>query len=225
MTKFRVIMMGGTGQVGAAVVRALVKSPACLEVVLINRRLAEPVWGPLVRQVVLDPGSEAFGGEVAELVKASATGEATLHAVSCLGVGAGSNKLSEDELKKLEVGIVGAFARGCHAGGIRHFCLLSAAGSSSSSSLRYARIMGLKEETVRAAGFDRVEIFRPGIIAGNAHTPGAVAVLGRLFPGAMNTIDQEDIAGAFAAEIARAAPPGVRLLNNRDMRALARGGT
>ena len=50
------------------------------------------------------------------------------------------------------------------------------------SRIRYVRVMGLKEETVREVGFKRLAIFRPGIIAGNAHTPGYVAWLGRLIP-------------------------------------------
>jgi hypothetical protein len=35
-------------------------------------------------------------------------------------------RLSEEELQRLEVGVVGAFARGCHDAGIAQFCLLSA---------------------------------------------------------------------------------------------------
>jgi uncharacterized protein YbjT (DUF2867 family) len=35
---FRVLIIGGTGQVGAAVVRALVAEPSCAEVVMVNRK-------------------------------------------------------------------------------------------------------------------------------------------------------------------------------------------
>jgi uncharacterized protein YbjT (DUF2867 family) len=35
---FRVLIIGGTGQVGAAVVRALAAQPSCAEVVMVNRR-------------------------------------------------------------------------------------------------------------------------------------------------------------------------------------------
>ena len=35
---FRVLIIGGTGQVGAAVVRALAAEPSCAEVVMVNRR-------------------------------------------------------------------------------------------------------------------------------------------------------------------------------------------
>jgi uncharacterized protein YbjT (DUF2867 family) len=76
------------------------------------------------------------------------------------------------------------------------------------SRIRYARVMGLKEETVQGVGFKSLAIFRPGIIAGNAHTPGYAAWLGRLIPGPWGTIEQDDIGRAFAAEfISSSAPP------------------
>jgi uncharacterized protein YbjT (DUF2867 family) len=109
---------------------------------------------------------------------------------------------SEEELKRLEVGVVGAFAHGCHDAGIAQFCLLSAAGSTARSRFRYARVMGMKEDTVRNAGFARLAIFRPGIIVGNAHTPAWVGWLGRLVPGSFGNIDQRILGRSMAAEIA-----------------------
>jgi hypothetical protein len=62
--------------------------------------------------------------------------------------------------------------------------------------------MGLKEDTVRAIGFARLAIFRPGIIVGNAHTPAWVGWLGSLVPGPWGSIDQRILGRAIAAEIA-----------------------
>jgi hypothetical protein len=56
--------------------------------------------------------------------------------------------------------------------------------------------MGLKDEAVQEIGFQRLAIFRPGIIAGNAHTPRDVAWLGRLIRGSFGAIEQDDIGGA-----------------------------
>jgi hypothetical protein len=109
---------------------------------------------------------------------------------------------SEEELKRLEVGVVGAFARGCHDAGITQFCLLSAAGSTARIRFRYVRVMGMKEDTVRSIGFTRLAIFRPGIIVGNSHTPAWVASLGRLVPGSFGNIDQQILGRSIAAEIA-----------------------
>jgi uncharacterized protein YbjT (DUF2867 family) len=130
---------------------------------------------------------------------------------------------SEEQLKALEIGVVGGFARGCRAGGITRFSLLSAAGSSANSRIRYARVMGLKEETVRGIGFERLTIFRPGIIAGNAHTPRYLAFLGRLVPGSFGTIEQDDIGRAFVAQfVSNSVPNGIVVLENGAMRQKSR---
>src|SRR5260370_39172870 len=110
--------------------------------------------------------------------------------VSCVSLGGGSRKWSDEALIKLEVEIVGAFARGCKAGGVTNFGLLTAAGTSSKSKIRYARVMGLKEEAVQEIGSSRLAIFRPGVIGGNVHTPGWVVVFERFFPGSVGTVDQ-----------------------------------
>ena len=220
---FRVLIVGGTGQVGAAVVRALIAEPSCAEVVMVNRRAIAPTADPRVRQVILDTASAPFPAEMTRLAQSMVALGDPVYGASCVGVGKGSLKWSEEELKALEIGVVGGFARGCRAGGITHFSLLSAAGSTAKSRIRYARVMGLKEETIQGAGFQRLAIFRPGIIAGNAHTPRYVAWLGRLIPGSFGAIEQDDIGRAFVAEfIDSSAPNGVVHLENGAMRQMSR---
>ena len=220
---FRVLIIGGTGQVGAAVVRALAAEPACAEVVMINRKAISLNADSRVRQVILDTAAAQFSAEVTKLAQRMVAQGDPVYGASCVGVGKGSMKWSEAELKALEIGVVGGFARGCLAGGIIRFSLLSAAGSTAKSRIRYARVMGLKEEAVETLGFQRLAIFRPGIIAGNAHTPSYVAWLGRLIPGPFGTIEQADIGRAFVAEfINSSAPDGVVYLENGAMRQRSR---
>ena len=220
---FRVLIIGGTGQVGAAVVRALAAEPSCAEVVMVNRRPISPTADLRVRQVILDTSDAQFPAEVTKIAQSMVAQGDPVYGASCVGVGKGSMKWSEEELKALEIGVVGGFARGCQAGGITQFSLLSAAGSTAKSRIRYARIMGLKEETVRGIGFKRLAIFRPGIIAGNVHTPRYAAWLGRLIPGSFGTIEQDDIGRAFVAEfVGRPAPDGVVYLENGAMRQRSR---
>ena len=175
---FRVLIIGGTGQVGAAVVRALVAEPSCAEVVMVNRKAIPLTATHRLRQVILDTAAAQFPAEVTKLALSMVALGDPVYGASCVGVGKGSMKWSEEELKALEIGVVGGFARGCHAGGIAQFALLSAAGSTPKSRIRYARVMGLKEETVQGIGFKRLAIFRPGIIAGNAHTPRLCCLVG-----------------------------------------------
>ena len=220
---FRVLILGGTGQVGAAVVRALAAEPSCAEVVMVSRRAVSQAADPRVRGVILDTAAAQFPAEVTRLAQSMVAQGDPVYGASCVGVGKGSLQWSEEQLKALEIGVVGGFARGCQAGGITRFSLLSAAGSSVKSRIRYARIMGMKEETVQAIGFERLTIFRPGIIAGNAHTPRYVALLGRLIPGSFGTIEQDDIGRAFVAEfISNSAAGGVVVLENAAMRQRSR---
>jgi uncharacterized protein YbjT (DUF2867 family) len=225
MDAFRVLLIGGTGQVGSAVVRALAADPACAEVVMVNRREHAAPTASRVRQVVLDTAGPGFAGDIATLARGLMAHGGTVFGASCVGVGSGSMKWTEEQLKALEVGVVGGFARGCHAGGIKRFALLSAVGSDPTSRIRYVRVMGMKEAAVEAVGFDRLAIFQPGIIAGNAHTPGYVAWLGRLVPGRFGVIEQDDIGRAFVAEFKRGLEAhGVSRFENGAMRHMARSG-
>jgi len=220
---FRVLIIGGTGQVGAAVVRALAAEPSCAEVVMVNRRALSLPTDARLRQVVLDTAGPDFSAHVTTLARSLVAQSGLVHGASCVGVGKGSRQWSEEELKALEIGVVGGFALGCHDGGITRFALLSAAGSDAGSRIRYARVMGLKEQTVQAVGFKRLAIFRPGIIGGNVHTPGYVAWLGRLIPGRFGTIEQDDIGRAFVAEfISASVPDGVAYFENGAMRQMSR---
>jgi uncharacterized protein YbjT (DUF2867 family) len=217
------LIIGGTGQVGASVVRALAAEPSCAEVVMVNRKAIPLTAGPRVRQVIVDTSASRFSADVTALAQSMVAQGDPVYGASCVGVGKGSRQWSEAELKALEIGVVGGFARGCHAGGITRFALLSAAGSHARSRIRYARVMGLKEEAVQAIGFERLAIVRPGIIGGNVHTPGYVAWLGRLIPGRFGTIEQDDIGRAFVAEfISSPAANGVVYLENAAMRQVSR---
>jgi uncharacterized protein YbjT (DUF2867 family) len=201
---FAAIILGGTGQVGGAAVAELLAIPECREVVMVTRKAIAA--RARVRNVVLDTGAADFAARSASLAR-EVLSQGPASAVSCVGVGAGSARWSEEELQRLEVGVVGAFARGCHDAGIAQFCLLSAVGSTARSRIRYARVMGMKEDTVRSIGFARLAIFRPGIIVGNAHTPAWAGWLGKLVPGPYGNIDQQILGRSIAGEIA---------LHNRD---------
>jgi len=216
---FAVIILGGTGQVGGAAVAELLAISECREVVMVTRK---PIAArSRVRNVVLDTGAADFAERTAELAR-EVLSQGPVSAVSCVGVGSGSGRWSEEELKRLEVGVVGAFAHACHEAGIAQFCLLSAAGSSARSRIRYARVMGMKEDTVRRVGFTRLAIFRPGIIVGNAHTPTWVGWLGSLVPGSFGNIDQQVLGRSIAAEVTlHSRDAGAVTLENAAMKKLA----
>ena len=216
---FAAMILGGTGQVGGAAVAELLAIPECREVVMITRK---PIAArSRVRGIVLDTEAADFAERAAAVAReVLSLGPAS--AVSCVGVGSGSMRWSEEELQRLELGVVGAFARGCHRAGIAQFCLLSAVGSTARSRFRYVRVMGMKEDTVRGIGFTRLAIFRPGIIVGNAHTPAWAGWLGTLVPGPFGNIDQRILGRSIAAEIAlHNREAGEVTLENAAMKKLA----
>jgi len=212
-------VLGGTGQVGGAAVAELLAIPECREVVMITRKpVAERTR---VRNVVLDTGGVDFAERTEEVARETLS-RGPASAVSCVGVGSGSMRWSEEELKRLELGVVGAFARGCCDAGIAQFCLLSAVGSTAKSRFRYVRVMGMKEDTLRSIGFRRLAIFRPGIIVGNAHTPAYAGWLGSLVPGKFGNIDQQVLGRSMAAEVAlNSQETGEAIFENAAMKKLA----
>src|SRR6188508_1135254 len=101
---FRVLIIGGTGQVGAAVVRTLAAEPSCSEVVMVSRRAISRTTGPRVRQVILDTAAAQFPAAVTTLAQSMVAQGDLVCGASCVGVGTGSLKWSEEELKALEIG-------------------------------------------------------------------------------------------------------------------------
>ena len=99
---FRVLIAGGTGQVGAAVVRALVAEPSCAEVVMINRRANSLTADPRVRQVILDTASAQFPTEVTRLAQGMVAQGDPVYGASCIGVGQGSLQWSKFNFRKNE---------------------------------------------------------------------------------------------------------------------------
>lgn len=98
---FRVLIAGGTGQVGAAVVCALEAEPSCAEVVMVTRRAMSPAAHARVRQVILDTADARFPAEVTKLAQSLVAQGDPVYGASCIGVGQGSMKWSEEDLKAL----------------------------------------------------------------------------------------------------------------------------
>jgi uncharacterized protein YbjT (DUF2867 family) len=119
------VVLGATGNVGRQIVNLLAASPAVRQVVVVNRRQIDDFKRmPKVREVVV-PDMDKLA-EAAE----SAAREADATVGFCaIGVGKGSQKMPEAEVRKIEVQYPEAFAKGCKAGGVRSMGLMTAAGS------------------------------------------------------------------------------------------------
>src|SRR5271155_2534702 len=91
---FAAIILGGTGQVGSAAVAELLAIPECREVVMVTRK---PIAArSRVRNIVLDTGAADFAERTAALAR-EVLSQGPASAVSCVGVGSGSMRWSEEE--------------------------------------------------------------------------------------------------------------------------------
>ncbi len=219
------ILLGGTGQVGGAVARALIASEVCERLTLVGRRTASTFEHQAkVDQIVVDTGAADFEDQVGQAAQGHDVG------ISCLGVGSGSASMTEEALMAIEVELPRQFARGCKAAGIEVFELLTAVGagrSQTNSRFKYVRVMSKKQESVAAVGFEKLAIFQPGTIVGNTHTPRWVTPFMGLIPDSLGwgNIHLDELAGAFVAHLeTRVASQATPIVSygNKEMKQLIR---
>lgn len=211
------VVLGASGSVGGALMRALIQSAQLRPIItLVRRSLAEQValaraQGVELREVIvptMDPASlEAATREAIRALDGDAVG------LSVLGVGAGTAKLTLEQHRAVDVALNAAFARGLKVSGrVRHLAFMSAAGANPAAATtgsgaagmpRYARVKGESEEAVKAGGPAVVSIFRPSMIIGSQHTPWLLEKVLPLFsfatPAKYKSISVDEIAHAMVA--------------------------
>jgi uncharacterized protein YbjT (DUF2867 family) len=195
------ILFGGSGEVGGAVARELIKSDACSQLTMLGRRAVPAMQGEAkVEQIVVDTSAADFE----EVVKEKAQGHDV--AISCIGIGSGTMSMSEEQMLGVEVNMLGKYARGCKAAGIEIFELLTAVGikeTHADSRIKALRVMGKKHKAVLEVGFGQLAVFKPGMIVGNAHSPRWITIFTRVIPDSLGwgNIRQDEVARAFVAHL------------------------
>ena len=110
--------------------------------------------------------------------------------------------------------------------GARHFSLVSALGASRTSPFFYSRVKGELEDDLRRMGWPSLAVFRPSVIAGDRGESRPLERLGerllRLAPATWRPVEAGDIAAAMIAT-ALGEPPGVTIVESRDVAAAAAG--
>jgi uncharacterized protein YbjT (DUF2867 family) len=128
-------VLGATGAVGSALVRELLAEPAWASVTIFVREPTTMFGGHpgatklSEHRMDLDRLSSQVAGELA-LRRDAQLG--AIAAFCTLGVGQ-PRKVSNSELRRVDVGIAEAFASGCRSAGVPHFSLLTAVGADPSS--------------------------------------------------------------------------------------------
>lgn len=216
-SKRTAIVLGGSGSVGAALLRELFHDNAFSTVVALSRRslpealaMASTAGATLVERIVPDmqPGPLA-----AATLAATKDLEGAVEGFSVLGIGAGTSKLTLEAHRAVDVALNEAFARALRdSGKVRHLAFMTAAGADATAKTsgsgaagmsRYNRVKGEAEEAVRATGPELVSVFRPAMILGSQHTPWLLEKVLPLFsvltPAKYKSISVQQIARAMVA--------------------------
>ena len=88
-------MLGATGNVGGRILHLLVQSPLCKKVVVVTRRNVAELANPKVQQVVVN--MDKLEEELAPHAKGVDI------ALAAFGVGKGSAKMADEEVRKIEI--------------------------------------------------------------------------------------------------------------------------
>jgi uncharacterized protein YbjT (DUF2867 family) len=221
--EYTAMLLGATGNVGRRILHLLVQSPLCNKVVVVTRRHVAELANPKVQPVVVTMDT------LEEELAPHAQGVDI--ALAAFGVGKGSAKMPDGEVRKIEITYPTAFASAARAGGARVLAMMTSAGADPESSNKYLRNMADKETTSRALGFDYLGLYRPAMILGNSNTPATLAFVVPLFQWALPTryhsIHKNDLARAMVANSERAfltlaqgkgAIPSVQILEYSDMK-------
>jgi uncharacterized protein YbjT (DUF2867 family) len=207
-----IIMAGSTGLVGGLLLKRLSDH----DLTLIGRR-ANPAAAENAKQLT---------GDIADWPSLIAGIQADI-AICTLGTTirvAGS----KDAFAAVDHDAVIAFAKAAHANGARQFMMVSSVGANPKASNFYLATKGQAEEGIKAIGFDRTDIVRPGLLRGERGgevrpverlmitlSPFTNLLTPRLFDH-YRAIDADDVAEAMAGLVGRN-EAGVFVHHNREM--------
>jgi uncharacterized protein YbjT (DUF2867 family) len=216
-SKRTAIVLGGSGSVGAALLRELFHDDGFDAVVTLSRRslpeavaLARAAGRSLVEKLVPEMTPAALAAATSDAARAL---DGDVEGFSVLGIGAGTAKLTLEEHRAVDVALNEAFARGLRdSGKVGHLAFMSAVGADPTANERgnggagmprYNRVKGESEEAVRASGPAVVSVFRPAMIIGSQHTPWllqkALSSVSFILPAKYKSIRVEQIARAMIA--------------------------
>jgi uncharacterized protein YbjT (DUF2867 family) len=207
-------MAGSTGLIGGLLLQRLTGH----DLTLIGRR-ANPAASADTKQLI---------GDVADWPSLIAGVQADV-AICTLGTTM-AQAGSKDAFAAIDLDAVIAFSKAARACGARQFMMVSSVGANPKAGNFYLATKGRAEEGVKAIGFERVDIIRPGLLRGERG--GAARPVERLMIGLSpitnlltprmfdhyHAIDADAVAGAMVALVGKAAH-GVFVHHNRQMRA------
>lgn len=212
----RVLLAGATGLVGGLLLKRLEAMESVTAIDVVGRRAVDGVGQKVTHHLGSVAEWPGLAGETRPDV-----------AISTLGT---TMRLagSEEAFFAVDHDAVVAFARTAGGAGARQFMMVSSVGAHAGSRNFYLATKGKAENAVQAVGFDRLDVFRPGLLRGNRGGEFRIGerigilvspLTDMLTPRVLDhyrSIASDDVAGAIAAQIGNAAQ-GVFVHENRAM--------
>ncbi|KAJ5983877.1 hypothetical protein N7481_005976 [Penicillium waksmanii] len=156
-----VALIGSTGMVGSHILSSLLSNPAVSRVDTISRRTPNVAGeAPQSKLTTFVSGDTATWG--AQLQALTPTPGIFISSFATTRGAAGGF----DNQYKIEHGLNVELARVAKEAGTKVYVLISASGANKASHIPYSRMKGEIEEDIKALGFERTVILRPGLITG-----------------------------------------------------------
>lgn len=153
---FNALILGYTGAVGSVLLEELVKSDKVNSIVCLGRRPA-PYDHHKIQFVQAD---------LSNLVKHLDAFSGISRVYCCLG-STMKQAGSKEAFKKVDYNMVVDAANIAKQAGVTHFSLISAVGADAKSGFFYNQVKGEAEQALEAVGFERLSIYRPGLLLGD----------------------------------------------------------
>lgn len=161
-TKLSAVVIGASGEVGKAIVKELVKRSQFEKVTLIVRREMDlptaetdenyrKIEQKIVDYEQLAQSADAFHG----------------HQIGFSALGTTRAKAGAEGFYRVDHDYVVESAKLAKDGGVKHFHLVSSGGANKNSSFLYMKTKGQTDEDVSKLGFERLSIYRPGLLLVN----------------------------------------------------------
>lgn len=161
------LLAGSTGLTGGALLTLLLESSDYARVHALTRRVLPLDHPRLANRVVkLEELDRRLPGVRAD------------DAFCCIGATGGPGA-SAQELQKVDVGLVQAFATAARAAGATRLVVVSAAGADARSGTAFLRAKGEMEAALRGLDFTALDILRPGAVVGVRTGAGVAGLLGQ----------------------------------------------
>lgn len=218
MARLRVLLAGGTGLVGRALLKRLLADPGVGVVHALSRRVV-PDWPAMNNK--LRPLQVDF----AALPALPALDEAYLALGTTL-----KQAGSREAFRAIDFDALLATARAAREAGARRLLVVSSLGADARSPAFYARVKGEAEDALAALGFEHTVFARPSLLLGGREALGQPArpaealaqrclrPLARWLPARLRPIAADTVAAALIAS-ARRGGQGVEVLESAALHA------